>query len=104
MEFVLILTLSAILLPLFCLLRRAKRRLRARLRAIQIAGNSGAARLAERSLNPHDSLIEARDYLIGELSCRYNARSPYLRCAVNPDGPCEGCPHYQQRDRKSSRN
>ncbi|MDX2270492.1 MAG: DUF6464 family protein [Cyanobacteriota bacterium] len=33
--------------------------------------------------------------LIGDPSCRYNARSQLLRCAVNPDGPCQGCHHYQ---------
>jgi hypothetical protein len=34
---------------------------------------------------------------IGDPSCLYNARSPQLRCAVNPAGPCEGCKHYQQQ-------
>jgi hypothetical protein len=28
---------------------------------------------------------------IGWLSCDHNARSPYLRCAINPTGPCDGC-------------
>jgi hypothetical protein len=32
---------------------------------------------------------------IGDLTCFYNARSPYLRCAVNPLGPCENCEYYQ---------
>lgn len=32
---------------------------------------------------------------IGDPSCRYNAHSPYIRCAVNPHGPCKGCFHYQ---------
>lgn len=31
---------------------------------------------------------------IGDISCSYNARSVHLRCAVNPDGPCENCPSY----------
>ena len=31
---------------------------------------------------------------IGWLSCRHNARSPHLRCAVNPTGPCDGCPDF----------
>ncbi len=34
--------------------------------------------------------------LIGDLTCQFNAQSAYLRCAVNPMGPCEGCPHYQR--------
>ncbi|TAF57063.1 MAG: hypothetical protein EAZ60_08150 [Oscillatoriales cyanobacterium] len=29
-------------------------------------------------------------------SCRFNARSEILRCAVNPNGPCEGCHDYQK--------
>jgi hypothetical protein len=35
---------------------------------------------------------------IGDLTCSYNARSPYLRCAVNPLGPCENCEYYQAMD------
>lgn len=31
---------------------------------------------------------------IGDPSCRYNALSPELRCAVNPYGPCKGCKDY----------
>ncbi len=33
---------------------------------------------------------------IGDLTCQYNARSPLLRCAVKPEGPCR-CEHYQPR-------
>ncbi len=33
--------------------------------------------------------------LIGDPTCLYNARSSHLRCAVNPQGPCEGCDHYE---------
>lgn len=35
---------------------------------------------------------------VGDPTCRYNAHSPELRCAVNPYGPCEGCPHYEKAD------
>ena len=28
-------------------------------------------------------------------TCAFNARSPHIRCAVNPSGPCEGCIHYE---------
>lgn len=34
-------------------------------------------------------------WVIGDITCQYNARSELLRCAVNPEGPCEGCPEYQ---------
>ena len=33
--------------------------------------------------------------VIGDISCRFNARSSLLRCAVNPHGPCDRCDHYQ---------
>ncbi|MBW4470431.1 MAG: hypothetical protein KME45_08480 [Stenomitos rutilans HA7619-LM2] len=40
------------------------------------------------------SLLEGC-WVIGDLTCRYNARSELLRCAVNPSGPCDRCPHYR---------
>lgn len=39
------------------------------------------------------SFIEGR-WVIGDASCTYNARSELLRCAINPEGPCEGCQHF----------
>jgi len=39
--------------------------------------------------------VEGIGYMVGDLTCRYNARSAYLRCAVNPDGPCKECPYYE---------
>lgn len=44
--------------------------------------------------DPEESYIEGVGYIIGDVSCRYNARSPYIRCAVNPGGLCEGCREY----------
>ncbi len=36
------------------------------------------------------------DINIGDRTCKYNAHSPYIRCAVNPDvDTCEGCRHYE---------
>lgn len=37
-------------------------------------------------------------YFIGDTSCVNNAHSPYIRCAVNPHGPCNGCTHYEKHD------
>lgn len=55
------------------------------------------------TLSPTD-LLRNRDrrrpvtkYFIGDTTCINNANSPYIRCAVNPSGPCEGCVHYEQR-------
>ncbi len=33
-------------------------------------------------------------WVIGDPSCRFNARTPLLRCAVLPEGPCERCAHF----------
>jgi Family of unknown function (DUF6464) len=47
--------------------------------------------------DPEEQYIEGVGYIIGDISCKYNARSPYVRCAVNPSGLCEGCrDHYRQ--------
>jgi hypothetical protein len=35
-------------------------------------------------------------WVIGDASCRFNARSEILRCAVNPHGPCSRCCDYQK--------
>ncbi|MGF1497566.1 MAG: DUF6464 family protein [Elainellaceae cyanobacterium] len=37
-------------------------------------------------------------WVMGDITCRYNARSEVLRCAVNPSGPCDRCTHYQPRE------
>jgi hypothetical protein len=42
--------------------------------------------------------LQGVGYLIGDISCRYNAKSGYVRCAVNPSGPCEGCRYYEPRE------
>ncbi|WP_256995523.1 DUF6464 family protein [Halomicronema hongdechloris] len=39
-------------------------------------------------------------WMIGDVTCAYNARSELLRCAVNPEGPCQGCGDYQSRSRE----
>ena len=41
--------------------------------------------------------VEGVGYMIGDLSCQFNARSSYLRCAVNPMGDCKTCSQYQSR-------
>ncbi len=42
--------------------------------------------------------LEGVGYLIGDITCEFNARSGYIRCAVNPQGPCPGCRYYEQRE------
>jgi hypothetical protein len=36
------------------------------------------------------SLIDGQ-WVIGDATCKYNARSTLIRCAIQPIGPCEGC-------------
>ncbi|MCH2049391.1 MAG: DUF6464 family protein [Trichodesmium sp. ALOHA_ZT_67] len=50
------------------------------------------------SSQPEQEYIEGVGYIIGDLTCKFNARSSYIRCAVNPIGPCKGCGHYQSID------
>ncbi len=43
---------------------------------------------------PEDARWWNGRWVIGDPSCRFNARTPLLRCAVLPEGPCERCVHY----------
>jgi Family of unknown function (DUF6464) len=40
------------------------------------------------------SLIDGR-WIIGDINCRFNAKSEIFRCAVNPEGPCQGCRYFE---------
>lgn len=40
------------------------------------------------------TLFEGR-WVLGDVTCRFNAKSEIIRCAINPNGPCEGCQHYE---------
>ena len=48
--------------------------------------------------------LEGVGYLVGDISCQYNARSGYLRCAVNPSGPCHSCRFYAAREEVTFKN
>ncbi|MBF2076982.1 MAG: hypothetical protein IGR76_00265 [Synechococcales cyanobacterium T60_A2020_003] len=76
-------------------LRRADAQAQARLqRVLESLATRGLSRL---SLPDEQHYVEELGYIIGDQSCLFNARSPYVRCAVNPSGPCEDCRHYQNR-------
>ena len=76
-------------------------RLRARSRRVTIPGSSSNHRFYKRmTKDPEEQYIEGIGYVIGDLSCSYNARSPYIRCAVNPDGLCQDCRHYHHEEGK----
>ncbi|MEH2150021.1 DUF6464 family protein [Nostoc sp.] len=76
-----------------------KTHLRSRLRLRQAAMNFPAVqgRQNVRSVESDRYYLEGVGYLIGDISCKFNARSGYIRCAVNPDGPCNGCRHYEPK-------
>ncbi|MFM7754341.1 MAG: DUF6464 family protein [Cyanobium sp.] len=46
---------------------------------------------------PADARPWGPGWVIGDPLCRFNARSPLLRCAVLPAGPCERCAHFLPR-------
>jgi hypothetical protein len=46
------------------------------------------------------SLVDGH-WVVGDATCRYNARSELVRCAVHPTGPCEGCRFYQPQERQN---
>lgn len=65
---------------------------------LRLAMDSVAARqLPTLRLPPDYHYVEGIGYMIGDLTCQFNARSSYIRCAVNPVGPCEQCLYYQSR-------
>ncbi|WP_269635062.1 DUF6464 family protein [Mastigocladopsis repens] len=68
--------------------------------------NSPIGRIRQNTMpDPSDRYyLEGVGYLVGDISCRFNARCGYLRCAVNPSGPCEGCRYYEPRETICSEN
>jgi hypothetical protein len=50
---------------------------------------------------PQERSLEHGRWVLGDATCHYNAHSELLRCAVNPDGPCAGCRHYESWHRYS---
>ncbi len=47
---------------------------------------------------PEEKSWVGNRWVMGDATCRYNARSELVRCAVNPEGPCEGCRDYTPHD------
>lgn len=66
---------------------------------IQAVGSTVAfSRWRRPDLPPDAEYLEGVGYLIGDITCRYNARSSYIRCAVNPEGPCQDCRFYESKE------
>lgn len=81
------------LLPALLSIWGAKRGQRLAQARLQAAARANRYRsLATRQ--PEQFYLRGIGEMIGDLSCRHNARSPHLRCAVNPSGPCRNCHDY----------
>ncbi|MBD2595701.1 hypothetical protein H6G74_15380 [Nostoc spongiaeforme FACHB-130] len=84
------------------LIRKTHLRTRAQLRqaAMNFAGTRDRHNIQRMEGDRY--YLEGVGYLIGDISCKFNARSGYIRCAVNPCGPCQGCRYYEQKELTSS--
>jgi Family of unknown function (DUF6464) len=75
------------------LIRQAEKRAQSRLQSAMAAAER---RHLQRFLLPAEQqYVEGIGYVVGDFTCRYNARSAQIRCAVNPSGPCQDCPAYE---------
>ena len=86
--------------------RQAKERWETRLRRAQFSNSYSQERLhnefyTRESVSTGDRRRPATKYFIGDTSCANNAQSPYIRCAINPEGPCDGCFHFESRYKES---
>ncbi|MBW4654728.1 MAG: hypothetical protein KME20_17060 [Kaiparowitsia implicata GSE-PSE-MK54-09C] len=95
---ILILGLTPFALSLW-LRRQSEARAQARLRLAMDSVSAGQRyRLGQVPSQSHpDDRAPVLGVVIRDSHCRYNARSPYIRCAVNPSGPCCDCSSYQPR-------
>ncbi len=57
-----------------------------------------SVRVSARSHHPDEHYVDGMGFVIGDITCRLNARSPFIRCAPNPLGPCEGCREYEAKE------
>jgi Family of unknown function (DUF6464) len=93
----LIIVVVIILLLLICSWLSYYQRLRWRNRRLTLTESSFDRRFYKRvAKDPEEQYVEGIGIVIGDLSCSYNARSPYIRCAINPDGLCQDCRHYNR--------
>ncbi|HHP7243903.1 MAG TPA: DUF6464 family protein [Elainellaceae cyanobacterium] len=71
---------------------RAQARLRLAMDAIALRG------ACNLRFAPDQHYVQGVGHIIGDITCRFNARSSYIRCAVNPMGPCQDCSHYEPKE------
>jgi Family of unknown function (DUF6464) len=96
---ILIVIVVVIIIFLICSWLSYYQRFRARSRRQATTESSFDRRFYKRiTKDPEEQYVEGIGIVIGDLSCTYNARSPYIRCAINPDGLCQDCRHYHKRE------
>lgn len=59
--------------------------------------NKISLQVQESSKPQEKSLVKGR-WVLGYGECKYNAHSEIIRCAVNPQGPCQDCWYYESLD------
>jgi Family of unknown function (DUF6464) len=52
---------------------------------------SKIALYVQAATRPEEQSLIDGQWVIGDATCKYNARSTLIRCAIHPIGPCEGC-------------
>ena len=57
---------------------------------------SSVVLMVKHQKQPDDARWFEHGWVIGDPACRFNARSPLMRCAVIPEGPCERCIHRSE--------
>ncbi len=85
--------LVSVFLTLCSIYYHRLRRLRRRLNIVDTTSNRRFYKRISR--DPEEQYVAGVGYVIGDLSCNFNARSPYIRCAVNPGGLCQDCRYYE---------
>ncbi|MEO0770969.1 MAG: DUF6464 family protein [Cyanobacteria bacterium J06649_4] len=66
--------------------------------AADYAASERLRRITVRPRHPDAHHVDGLGIVIGDITCQLNARSPFIRCAANPFGPCEGCREYEGRE------
>jgi hypothetical protein len=90
--FIIILALTPFLFSLW-LRRKVESQAQRRLQAAM--NFSPPERRSNINLPTDSYYIEGVGYVIGDISCQYNSKSPYLRCALHPCATsCENCRDY----------
>jgi hypothetical protein len=95
-KLVLILFLSILPSLIYLLIfHQVKQRWRSRLRRAQIITNYHQRAQLHNYFG--DRRRATTKYFLGDQNCQNNAHSPYIRCAINPSGPCDQCSHYEPK-------